>query len=224
MNVKTIKLSGSMARMFGREHKLAVRTPAEAIRALIATKPGFEKYLMEAKDNGIVFTVFTGKKNIGEEELSNPTGRDEIRFIPVLAGSKKGGVLQVIVGVVLVAVGAVVQAWMGGSPNPFSTYMYGAGISMIVGGVIQMLTPVPRNQERKDDERRSYVFNGAVNVRAQGNPVGLLYGELIVGSAVVSAGISTQDNYISGYQAGPVIGGVRGGGGYNGNVMEQFNG
>lgn len=219
--MKTIMLSGSLARLFGRTHRLEVSTPAEAIRALCATRPGFEKYLMNAKDRGIVFTVFTGRRNIEEEELTNPVGKDIIRFIPVLAGSKKAGVLNIIVGVVLIAVGVVVQYWMGGDPS-IAQYFYGAGISMIVGGVVQMLTPVPKNQDRKDDARKSYVFNGAVNVQAQGNPVPLLYGELIVGSAVISAGISSQDNYISGNRLGPVNGGHNRGGGHNGDVLEQM--
>lgn len=217
--IKTVKLSGSMARLFGREHRLAVKSPAEAIRALCATRPGFEKYLMESKDNGINFAVFSGANNLEESELKNPAGADVIRFIPVPIGSKKNGVLQIIVGVVLIAVGAVVQYMMGGAPNPISNYLYGAGISMIVGGVVAMLTPVPKNQERKDDERKSYVFNGSVNVRAQGNPAPLLYGELIVGSAVISAGISTVDNYIAGRRPGAVIGGNRDGWGYNGDVV-----
>lgn len=218
--VKTIKLSGSLARRFGREHRLAVASPAEAVRALCATKPGFEKFLMESRDNGINFTVFSGRNNLTEDELQNPAGADVIRIIPVPVGSKKNGVLQIVVGVVLIAVGAVVQYMMGGAPNPFSNYLYGAGISMIVGGVIAMLTPVPKNQERKDDPRKSYVFNGSVNVQAQGNPVPLLYGELIVGSAVISAGISTQDNYIAGRTPGSVGGGARDGDGFNGDVVE----
>lgn len=220
--LRTIKLSGSLARQFGREHKLAVSSPAEAVRALCALRPGFEKFLMEAKDKGIVFSVFSGRSNLSEEELQNPAGADTIRIIPVLQGSKRAGVLQIVVGVVLIAVGAVVQYALGGAPNMFSNYMYGAGISMIVGGVVAMLTPVPKNQERKDDERKSYVFNGGVNVQAQGNPVPVLYGELIVGSAVISAGISTQDNYMSGRPRGPVNGGYGSGGAHRGDVLEQM--
>lgn len=219
--LRTIKLSGSLARQFGREHRLAVNSPAEAVRALCALRPGFEKFLMTARDNGIVFSVFSGKNNLTEEELQNPSGADIIRIVPVVQGSKRAGVLQTIVGVVLIAVGVVVQYWMGGDPS-VAKYFYGAGISMIVGGVVAMLTPVPKNQERKDDERKSYVFNGGVNVQAQGNPVPVLYGELIVGSAVISAGISTQDNYVAGRHQGPAQGGYGSGGGYNGNVVEQM--
>jgi len=50
----------------------------------------------------------------------------------------------------------------------------------------------PRNNDPADN-RASYIYNGAVNLTAQGNPVPLCYGRMRVGSVVVSAGISTAD-------------------------------
>ena len=43
------------------------------------------------------------------------------------------------------------------------------------------------------DNGASYNFNGPVNTTAQGNPVPLLYGEMFVGSATISAGIYSED-------------------------------
>lgn len=208
-SVKTIKLSGSLAELFGRVHLLAVANAAEAVRALCATRPGFEKFLMESKDNGLVFAVFTGKENIGEDQLHNPTGADVIRIVPIVAGSKKAGTMQIIVGAVLVVVGVIVgyaASWTG-TGWVIGKYIIGTGVSMMVGGIVQMLTPVPKNQERKDDPRKSYLFNGAVNIQAQGNCVPVLYGELIIGSVVVSAGISSEDNYVVPNGPGEVGGG-----------------
>lgn len=219
--VRTIKLTGIMAKKFGHVHRYAVKNVAEAVRAMCVTIPGFEKFLMEAKDNGLVFSVNVGRRNIGEEELKNPVGNDEIRLTPVIIGSKKAGVVQIIVGVVLIIVGAVVQYMMGGAPNPISNYLYGAGISMIIGGVIQMLSPQPKvpKDNGPTDNGQSYLFNGAVNTQAQGNPVPVLYGELFVGSAVISAGISAKDNYVIPNRYGNP--GPRGGGGMTGNVTER---
>ena len=196
--LRTIKLSGSLARRFGRSHRLAVANAAEAVRALCATRPGFEKFLMEAKDNGLVFAVFSGTHNLKEDELQNPAGDDVIRLVPVISGSKKAGVLQVIVGAVLIVAGAFVGTYFGwtGIGGQIGVGMISMGVSMIVGGIIQMLSPTPKNQQREEDNRRSYSFSGPVNVKAQGNAVPLLYGELIVGSVVVSAGISTEDNFV----------------------------
>jgi predicted phage tail protein len=43
------------------------------------------------------------------------------------------------------------------------------------------------------ENKASYNFNGPINTTAQGNPVPLGYGRKIVGSAVVSAGIYSED-------------------------------
>ena len=69
------------------------------------------------------------------------------------------------------------------------------GTALMLGGVMQLLSPQQKGLSAKDspDNGASYNFNGPVNTTAQGNPVPLLYGELIVGSAVISAGIYSED-------------------------------
>lgn len=123
-------------------------------------------------------------------------------------GSKNGGVFQIILGVALVIVGGIITGWSFGAASPFGTAIAGMGVSMILGGVIQLLTPVPRAKKGSDapENAPSYTFAGAVNTQAQGNPVPLLYGRMIVGSAVISAGLNAEDY-------SPATTGV--GGGYN---------
>ena len=191
--VRRIRLSGRLEKRFGRWHERAVATTAEAIRSLCQTIPGFERELMEAKDRGNGFAIFVGKyRSIAEDELKNPLGDGVIKIVPMLLGAKSGWV-NVIVGVVLIVVGAVIQYYVG--PNPVSNYLYGMGISMIVGGVIQLLSPTPKKPKNQDrpENTPSDVFNGGVNTQAQGNPVPLIYGRVKAGSAVISAGIYVED-------------------------------
>lgn len=223
--VRTIKLSGPLAAEFGHVHRFAVNSAAEAIRALCSMVPGFERFLMEAKDRGLEFAVLYDRDNLSEDQLDSPMGRTrELRIVPVVVGSKKGGVLQTIVGAVLVVAGYFVTGLTYGWAAPVGMAMVNAGIGMMVGGVIQMLSPTPKRQSSdKKDDRTSYVFNGAVNVQAQGASVPVLYGELIVGSVVVSAGISSIDNYVvpsspSHYTSGS----ASSGGSFYGDVNENY--
>ena len=67
------------------------------------------------------------------------------------------------------------------------------GVSLVLGGIAQMLTPLPKlPASGARDEIQSDYFNGPVNTTAQGGAVPVLYGELFVGSAVISAGISVE--------------------------------
>ena len=193
--VRTVRLYGVLGARFGRVHRLAVSSVSEAIRALSILLPGFERFLMESKDNGLTYSVFMGKQNIPQERLGAPVGNDDIRLAPVLIGSKRAGALQTIVGAVLIVVGAIITGGTFGAGAPFGSSLIMMGASMVMGGVMQMLSPVPKGLAAQDgpNNRASYSFNGPVNTSAQGNPVVLLYGQLIVGSSVISAGIYTQD-------------------------------
>lgn len=75
------------------------------------------------------------------------------------------------------------------------TALFGLGVSLALGGVVQMLSPQQRGLSTRDNPENgaSYSFNGPVNTTAQGNCVPVLYGEMMVGSAVVSAGIYAED-------------------------------
>lgn len=70
-----------------------------------------------------------------------------------------------------------------------------AGGAMMVGGVVQMLSPQPTGLASKQDadNRASYAFGGVTNTAAQGYPVPLLYGRRRIGGAIISAGIYVED-------------------------------
>lgn len=188
--VRTVILSGPLGREFGREFRLAVNSPAEAVRALCIVVPGFQRFLATAKQKGLEFAVFIGRQNIAKEQLNDPPGGDVIRIAPVLVGAKRGGVLQTIIGAVLIVVGV----YFGFQPA------INLGVSMVIGGVVQMLSPQPKGLGAKDSAENapSYSMNGTVNTQAQGNPVPLAYGGhdtkgMLIGSAVISGGILAED-------------------------------
>lgn len=190
--LRKVKLYGPMRKLFGRDYDLNVSSPAEAIRALCVQVPGFKKYLADSRLSGLTFAVFIGKRNVGEDGLNDPVGNDEIRIAPIIQGSKRGGILQTVLGVVLIVVGAVMNAYVPLSGNGFMQM----GIAMTIGGVVQMLAPQPKNLGAKDDPNNmpSYSMDGAVNTQAQGNPVPLCYGgPLIIGGAIISGGIFSED-------------------------------
>lgn len=186
--LKTVKLYGPMRRRFGREFTLCVSSPAEAIRALSVQVPGFKRYLIDAKNDGLTFAVFIGKRNIGENSINDPAGENEIRIAPIIQGSKRGGVLQTIIGVVLIVISYVFPVT--------APFLLQPGIAMVVGGVVQMLSPQPKGMGAKDspDNQPSYSMNGTINTQAQGNPVPLCYGgPLMIGSALISGGMFAED-------------------------------
>jgi len=157
------------------------------------------------------------------DEIDNPTGRrEEISITPVLqgAGGGGGGLGNIFAGIALIAfaaltagAGAIAGIGLGfGAATAVSIGAVGAGL--VLSGTSTLLSPSLSDSPRVGgsslsranaqnsfaaefnevpDNRGSYVFNGAVNITAQGNPVPLLYGRMKVGSVVVSAGLSVED-------------------------------
>ncbi|MFG0800590.1 tail assembly protein [Leclercia sp. GLN_9] len=191
----TIRLYGALGARFGRVHRLAVQTSAEAVKALCINLDGLESFLMNAKKNGMTFAVFRGKRNIGAQDFKELGGDSDIRIAPVMEGAKKAGMFQTILGAVMVVAGIVVSGLSAGWASPVGGAMISAGIGMAAGGIYQMLSPQPKGLQGRDDpdNKPSYAFGGAVNTLAMGNPVALLYGEREIGGAIISAGIVAED-------------------------------
>lgn len=181
--LREVRLYGIAGARFGRVHRLAVSSTAEAVRALSVLIPGFRKFLLGARDHGLTFAVFNGRRNLAEEDLDAPVGSEAIRIAPVIIGSKSGGLFQTILGAALAVAGFVFN-----QPT-----LIGLGVSMALGGITQMLSPQQAGLVGAADNGTSYYFNGAVNSAAQGEPVPLVYGEMVVGSKVISSGIYTED-------------------------------
>ncbi|MFI8417685.1 tail assembly protein [Serratia sp. NPDC078593] len=189
--IKTIRLYGVLGAMFGREHRLAVESPFEAIKALSIVIPGFQKFLLESNERGLTYAVFEGKKNLSKDEMVFQSNGADIRIAPVIVGSKKAGMFQTILGAVLVVAGYFTF----GTTSAIGVGMMMGGASMALGGVVQMLSPMQGGlASRQDpDNKPSYAFGGPVNTVAQGNPVPVLYGKRRIGGAIISAGIYAED-------------------------------
>lgn len=187
-----IELGGILGKTFGKTHQRLISKIEDAPKALAATVDGFEKYMISSKRRGLTYAIFLGKKNIGKDDLGFPVTGDVIRIVPVIIGSKRAGVLQTVLGAVLVAVGAILSFTPAAAASPF---LYQAGAAMMIGGVVQMLSPQPGGLSSKQDSdnRASYAFGGVTNTAAQGYPVPLLYGRRRIGGAIISAGIYVED-------------------------------
>lgn len=188
--MKTVRLYGELREKFGKEFHFDVKSPAEAIRALCVTVKGFEGYLRKHGEDA--YKVFSGARNTSES-LHDPISDSEvIRIAPVVQGSS--GAQRIVVGVLMIVAAYFLgPAGAGAISAATQTTVYGMGASMILGGIAQLLSPQQSVKSGESAENTpSYNFNGPVNTTAQGHPVPLIYGRMIVGSAVISAGYTTK--------------------------------
>lgn len=203
--LRKIKLYGHLAKAVGRRTLEAhVASAAEAVRFLLANFPHLESLMVESH-----YKVSVGDRSLSYDELHHPSGQGFISFIPVVQGAGEG-FGTILAGIALVALSFVsfgvgtAFAGIGGSTvlggtaaaGLGSTALFMVGSTLLLGGIGQLLSPTPMtptgNGSAKDP-KASYSFNGIQNTSRQGTPVPVIYGETIVGSITISAGVDTVD-------------------------------
>ncbi|HGY9623204.1 TPA: tail assembly protein [Pseudomonas putida] len=184
-----IRLGGFLGKKYGKHHHFVLdRGDArEATKALDANYPGFARDLADSETKGLRFAIFKNGKNISEGEL-DLGGARELWFVPVIHGSKRGGLLQTVLGAALIVAASFASGGLAAG-------LMGAGIANVAGGVLQMLSPQAGglSHSGSPENLASYAFGSAKNTTASGLPVPICIGHRRWGGAIISASIVAQD-------------------------------
>jgi hypothetical protein len=191
--MREIRIYGALAKFLKRRvFRAEVASAAEAVRFLVANFPAVEKHMADQH-----YRVSLGERDLELEEIHDPAGQQVIKIVPVVAGAGAAG--KILAGIALIALafipGVGTVAATAAAAAHFSivgSALFGLGASLLLGGVAQLITPTPTlatGSDSNSDPRKSYSFSSIQNTSRQGTPVPVVYGETIVGSVVISAGI-----------------------------------
>lgn len=207
--LRTVVLHGALASQFGPSFVLDVKSPAEAMRALILQLSGFRQALRQGE-----YRVLKAREHVADtldlDGIRTRLGRArELHIVPVIGGSQSGwGKILTGVAIIGLAIAAPYALGMAGglsatfggiSAIGFSGISFGTiaglGAAVALGGVAQLLAPSPSlsGGSASQDRKESFLFGSAQNVTTQGGPVPVICGEWFSGSVVVSSGLSTEE-------------------------------
>ena len=187
-----ITVYGRLARFLGqRTFEAEINSSVDAIRFLLANFPKLQSHMIEQN-----YCIKVGNYSIDENEIEMPVGSQDVKIVPVIAGSKRG-LGKFIAGIAIVgfvvATGGVGALSLAGGTG-FLAAAGNIGIYLALSGAAEMLTPVPKPPGVSDDpQQRNFSFNGVQNTGRAGVAIPVVYGEIFTGSLVVSAGIDTED-------------------------------
>ena len=190
----TLKLHGPLSEEFGAEWTLDVHSPVELLQGIEANRPGFIRRIAELEQDGVSWRLITQKgTELAQEELEMGLGEvSTLDLVPIVSGSGAG--LRFVVGAALFIVGGGIGALASGSSLGMLASL---GTSLMFGAVSSMLTPVAKVDaatSRSDaNTLESYYFSGPENTTRQGLPAPVVYGEMLTGAHVISAGFNTID-------------------------------
>lgn len=212
-----IYLMGELAELFGKEWRLAVTSPAEAIRAIdINTKGKLSKYFFkEGAQKYYKVCLQDEDKSIGVNELTHKSGHCDIYIVPTVAGQNSGAA-KIIIGAVLVI--ATIVAIIVFPPAAGSLLFYadgvalGIGTSLIMGGIAQLLAP-HQNQDQ-NDQINSDSFAGSIGSVQQGIAVPIAYGKCLASPSTISVWFNCvdYDTSVGNFVGAVELAGIPGGG------------
>lgn len=182
-----VKFYGAL-KQFGTDFKLDCKNVAEVLTALFSQIHGLRQHIQKG-----VYKVRIGSQYLDNRYLEKGLQyklKDgmTVHFTPVVAGA--GAKVQFVVGAALAVVGYA-MSWTG-----VGAVVGSVGVSLMLGGVAQMLTKTPsmRTGSTEEKEKKSSTsFGGLQNMSAQGRPMPLAYGQILTGSLIISQGVETYD-------------------------------
>ncbi len=195
--LRKVKLYGELADFVGhKELDAVINSTADAIRFLVSNFPKLEAHMADR-----YYKVLVDDYEIGEEDIHNPIGQSDISIVPVIAGAG-GGLGRTLLGVAMIGLAFAMPganfSGLGFSAakgfSGFQAAIGNIGIALTLQGVSQMLFPLPQPQDfnNEEDPRISFSFSGVQNTSRAGTSHPIVYGEIVTGSVVISAGIDTN--------------------------------
>jgi predicted phage tail protein len=198
-----ITLHGELGESIGKTWNLSINSVGEAMHAIeILSKRKLYKWLLEKDKAGVKYKVISNGKEIEMDKDIKPHELDKIKtseltisntnlqtidIVPVIEGADD--VVNVILGALLIIAGVVFLAASLGVGTPISVGLIIAGIGLVAGGVVGLLSSPPQFEPFQEAKgtAASYLFNGPENTVQEGGPVPVIYGNLLVGSQVIAA-------------------------------------
>ena len=193
--LRTVKVYGHLAEHCGQSvFEALVRVPADAIKFLLCNFPELRSLMRDG-----YYKVAVGKYDLQladqPEQLHYPMAADDVvKVIPVVSGAGGRGIGAALLGAALITTavftgGSTLALGIGGFSGGvgISAAVGNLGLALTLGGIAQMITPVPNQPEiSQADPSGGFAFSGQQNVSQEGVPVPVVYGEMIVGSVVLS--------------------------------------
>ena len=183
--LKKITVYGKLRKFLGKSEFYAdINSPREAFSFLFCNFKNLEEHMKEQ-----LYVVTVGAKKITSDLLDIQTNQD-IKIIPVVHGN----FFSIVVGF---AVKYFAKEYIKNVIiKQVVTYF---AMKLIMDGVNNMLSPQEdtRNRDTGQDSldpsalATNYSFTGLTNISNSGVPLNIAYGEILVGSIVVSNGVDT---------------------------------
>lgn len=189
-----IILHGSLKKLWDKPIEISANTVAEAVNGMCKMTKAFNVKMGQQRH------ILAIKGYNTKESLYEPIPEDleELHIFPAfvgLGGARKGAFIQIVIGIVLIAVAIINPAFLALSKTAISV-LSSTGIGMIAGGLIGMLQKQPRidtgGVQGGEVESSKYLGSNQNTVRI-GTRIPIIYGRAKAGGHYISFDVDASD-------------------------------
>jgi predicted phage tail protein len=189
--LRTIHLHGPLSKLLPEKFELDVNNLTELLRGLNSASSEVMPALRKLGEFAIALKSDKGVRFISQDDLGwHFNDAKEVHLATAESGSGAEAAAAVVAFFEVTGTAAKILY--------AATYVAATiAISYVVGQIAMSLAEKPTTSGSASDERRSFLFDQAVNLQGQGHPVPLLYGRFRAGSVVISSDVVSEKNAIA---------------------------
>ncbi|MGA0119860.1 MAG: hypothetical protein ACO3HJ_00230 [Methylophilaceae bacterium] len=187
-----IFIHGKLGKIFGEHHELNIQKKVDVVNAINANRKGFKQKILSDFKKGVDYDLINpndpDKKWNTVDEFLNEPAPEELHIVPSINGSAGLIAVGVFVFKAVVAVGSFLGS---------GSFLANLALGIILNGIQMLLFPAPKGPAAQQVEGKldqsSYLFSSLDNQSVQGFAIPLVYGELRIGSNVISVNVFNED-------------------------------
>ena len=200
-----VRLGGELAKKYGKEFKLFLKSPIDVIKILQCNFPDFEKTLMDLERRGMRFrmtTIDRRRQDLTLDDLTLQSQPQILRIAPVVCGASsetRKANTQLAASAILAIAAIAVNSATGGAASPLASLAVKAFTSAAISFAMQgamghyAARQAKKNKQEIKERHPSNTYSSTDNITEAGGPVPVGYGKMLVGSTVIGASIDVFD-------------------------------
>lgn len=201
-----VRLGGELAKKYGKEFKLFLKSPIDVVKILQCNFPDFEKTLMDLERRGMRFrmtTIDRQRQDLTLDDLTLQGQPQVLRLAPVVCGASpetRKANTQLAASAILALAAVAITVASGGTALPATQAMFVkaftmAAIAFAMQGAMghYAARQAKKNKQEIKERHPSYTYSNTDNITEAGGPVPIGYGKMLIGSTVIGASVDVFD-------------------------------
>ena len=182
--IRNVYLQGELGKQFGEKFSIYANNCADIVKCINANRPNFKNFLVQSAKKGLDVDVRVHDTVLDNDDLIIPLKEGDVTITLIPAGSKNaadkiGAAILIFLAFIYPPTAAYLTTTTAAGVTQLSilgSVVSGIAVSLALTGIYELLADDPEG----DENPTNYLYQGDAHTIEEGDPVPLLYGELVL--------------------------------------------